>query len=78
MIRERLKALGGTGGLIALDRKGNVAMPFSTAGMYRGYMKAGGELMCVSDAALAIQVKIKASRLGSSSSSVVNAMWDML
>lgn len=42
VIRSRLKALGGTGGLIALDRNGNVAMPFSTAGMYRGYMKVGG------------------------------------
>ena len=42
VIRERLKALGGRGGLIALDRNGNVAMPFSTPGMYRGYMKVGG------------------------------------
>ena len=42
VIRERLKALGGTGGLIALDRNGNIAMPFSTPGMYRAHMKAGG------------------------------------
>jgi len=26
----------GTGGLIAIDRKGNIAMPFNCAGMYRG------------------------------------------
>jgi L-asparaginase / beta-aspartyl-peptidase len=42
VIRERLKALGGTGGLIALDRNGNIAMPFSTPGMYRAHMKVGG------------------------------------
>ncbi|MCI0455796.1 MAG: isoaspartyl peptidase/L-asparaginase [Gemmataceae bacterium] len=27
------------GGLIALDRRGNVAMPFNTDGMYRGYIR---------------------------------------
>jgi len=42
VILERLRTLGGSGGLIALDRKGNVCMPFSTAGMYRGCMKVGG------------------------------------
>jgi len=42
VILERLRTLGGRGGLIALDRKGNVCMPFSTAGMYRGCMKVGG------------------------------------
>ena len=29
-------ALGGDGGLIAVDRRGNVAMPFNSEGMYRG------------------------------------------
>lgn len=42
VIRERLKALGGTGGLIALDRNGRLAMPYSTRGMYRGYVTADG------------------------------------
>ena len=42
VILERLRALGGSGGLIALDRKGNISMPFSTPGMYRGCMKVGG------------------------------------
>jgi len=42
VILERLRALGGSGGLIALDRKGNISMPFSTLGMYRGCMKVGG------------------------------------
>ena len=42
VICERVKALGGSGGLIALDRNGILAMPFSTEGMYRGCMKVGG------------------------------------
>jgi L-asparaginase / beta-aspartyl-peptidase len=35
----RVIALGGSGGLIALDRAGRVAMPFATEGMYRGYVR---------------------------------------
>ncbi len=42
VILDRLPQMGGSGGLIALDRGGNVAMPFSTPGMYRGYIKADG------------------------------------
>ncbi|HET7157463.1 MAG TPA: isoaspartyl peptidase/L-asparaginase, partial [Burkholderiales bacterium] len=42
VIFDRLPQMGGSGGLIALDRGGNVAMPFSTPGMYRGYSKADG------------------------------------
>ncbi len=43
VIHQTLEKKGGTGGLIALDAQGNVAMPFNTPGMYRGYLKAGGE-----------------------------------
>ena len=43
VINRTLTEKGGTGGLIALDAKGNIAMPFNTPGMYRGYLKAGGE-----------------------------------
>ena len=32
---------GGEGGVIAVDRDGNIAMPFNSSGMYRGYVKAG-------------------------------------
>ncbi|MCB0589141.1 MAG: isoaspartyl peptidase/L-asparaginase [Phaeodactylibacter sp.] len=41
VIHEKLKEAGGSGGLIAIDRMGNVAMPFNSAGMYRGYAKPG-------------------------------------
>ncbi|SYZ74322.1 isoaspartyl dipeptidase with L-asparaginase activity [Candidatus Zixiibacteriota bacterium] len=42
-IFERLTKLGGTGGLIAIDASGNIALPFNTPGMYRGYYLSGGE-----------------------------------
>lgn len=41
---EKIGKLGGTGGLIALDRKGNFAMPFNTSGMYRGTVDAEGKI----------------------------------
>jgi beta-aspartyl-peptidase (threonine type) len=40
---DKLKNMGGTGGIIAVDENGNIAMPFNTPGMFRGYVKAGGE-----------------------------------
>lgn len=36
VIHRQLTAMGGTGGVVAIDRFGNVAMPFNTAGMFRG------------------------------------------
>jgi beta-aspartyl-peptidase (threonine type) len=35
--------LGGTGGLIAVDKNGEVTLPFNTEGMYRGYLAADGK-----------------------------------
>jgi beta-aspartyl-peptidase (threonine type) len=35
--------MGGDGGAIALDKDGNVSMPFNTEGMYRGWIKPDGE-----------------------------------
>jgi len=42
VINEDIVALGGDGGAIALDRRGNIAMPFNTSGMYRGWIKPDG------------------------------------
>ena len=36
--------LGGRGGVIAIDSDGNIAIPFQTMLMYRGYWK-NGEVM---------------------------------
>lgn len=40
---RKLSELQGTGGVIALDAEGNIAMEFNTAGMFRGYSKSTGE-----------------------------------
>ncbi len=40
---RKLSELQGTGGVIALDAKGNIAMEFNTEGMFRGYIKSSGE-----------------------------------
>ncbi len=42
---ERVAKLGGTGGLIAIDREGNVSLPFNTSGMYRGYVAPDGKFV---------------------------------
>ena len=44
-IMEKVTRLGGTGGLIAMDSKGNFAMPFNTPGMYRGYIDPDGKIV---------------------------------
>ncbi len=41
VIQDKLVEKGGSGGVICLDRAGNIAMEFNTAGMYRGYMQNG-------------------------------------
>lgn len=43
VVLKKLKSQNAEGGLIAIDAKGNIAMPFNTPGMYRGYMKSSGE-----------------------------------
>lgn len=44
VIMNKLKDQGGTGGVIAVDRNGNIAMPFNTTGMFRGYVTSEGDL----------------------------------
>lgn len=44
VILEKLTEQGGTGGVIALDAEGNVAMPFNTPGMYRGTADESGAI----------------------------------
>jgi L-asparaginase / beta-aspartyl-peptidase len=38
-----IEQAGGHGGVIAIDREGNLSMPFNTEGMYRGYITSEGE-----------------------------------
>ena len=39
VVNAKLKRAGGSGGVIAVDKNGNIAMPFNTSGMYRAYVK---------------------------------------
>jgi beta-aspartyl-peptidase (threonine type) len=41
VVMKKVPALGGDGGIIAMDRQGNISMTFNTSGMYRGYKKKG-------------------------------------
>jgi len=43
VIMNKLKLIGGDGGVIAVDKDGNISMTFNTAGMYRGYISSNGE-----------------------------------
>ena len=40
---EFLRKIGGDGGLIAVDAFGNIALPFNSEGMYRGFITAKNE-----------------------------------
>lgn len=44
VIQKKVPALGGDGGIIAVDNKGNIAMEFNTEGMYRASINKNGEL----------------------------------
>jgi len=43
VINKRILEIGGDGGLIAVDAKGNIAMPFNTEGMYRASKSSNGK-----------------------------------
>lgn len=40
-VMEKLPQLQGSGGIIGIDRQGNIVMPFNTEGMYRASMRIG-------------------------------------
>ncbi|MFT4064883.1 isoaspartyl peptidase/L-asparaginase family protein [Paraburkholderia sp.] len=41
VVMNRLPKIDGRGGLIAVDARGNVTLPFNTEGMYRGFARHG-------------------------------------
>src|SRR5690554_1711476 len=43
VINKRILKIGGDGGLIAVNAKGDIAMPFNTEGMYRGCRDSEGK-----------------------------------
>jgi beta-aspartyl-peptidase (threonine type) len=42
---NKIGKLGGTGGMIAIDKNGKIALPFNTPGMYRGYVDLNGKFV---------------------------------
>ncbi len=46
VVMTSLPPLGGRGGLVAVDARGNVALPFNTEGMYRGWARLGERPVC--------------------------------
>jgi beta-aspartyl-peptidase (threonine type) len=44
MIMKKLPSMKGDGGLIAVDKDGNIALPFCTEGMYRGFVDREGKM----------------------------------
>lgn len=44
VVKDKLVKIGGEGGLIALDTKGNIELPFNSEGMYRAMKKQDGDI----------------------------------
>ena len=42
VVMKQLTTLGGSGGIIAIDRAGNITIPFNSSGMYRGSIDVQG------------------------------------
>ncbi len=43
VIKEKLQKLGGDGGVIAIDKFGNMAVSFNSEGMYRAFIDSNGK-----------------------------------
>ena len=43
VIKQKLQKMGGDGGVIAMDKFGNMAISFNTEGMYRAYINSEGK-----------------------------------
>ncbi len=43
VVMDKLVKIGGEGGLIAIDKAGNIELPFNSDGMYRGFVQEGDD-----------------------------------
>ena len=41
---NKISKMGGDGGVIAIDKQGNIAMEMNTSGMYRAHINSKGEI----------------------------------
>jgi beta-aspartyl-peptidase (threonine type) len=57
VVQQVLKPAGGEGGVVGLDRAGNVAMSFNSTGMGRGYIGPDGEPVVMFTTEDAVQVQ---------------------
>lgn len=46
VVNDKLVKFGGDGGLIAVDSKGNISMPYNSEGMYRAQANEEGKIQC--------------------------------
>jgi beta-aspartyl-peptidase (threonine type) len=46
VLNEKIRPMGGSGGMIAIDRYGHIEMPFITEGMYRACFHTDGSIQC--------------------------------
>jgi len=46
-IIDKLTALGGDGGIIGIDKEGNISMPFNCEGMYRAYQNRSDKAILI-------------------------------
>ncbi|MES2379811.1 MAG: isoaspartyl peptidase/L-asparaginase [Bacteroidota bacterium] len=44
VVKDKLVKMGGEGGLIALDKLGNIELSFNSDGMYRGFLRQGEQV----------------------------------
>jgi beta-aspartyl-peptidase (threonine type) len=44
VVQQKLVKIGGEGGLIALDAKGNIELPYNSEGMYRAKKTSNSEM----------------------------------
>lgn len=44
VVNDKLVKFGGEGGLVAIDAKGNICLPFNSTGMYRGWKSENSEI----------------------------------
>lgn len=44
VVMDKLVKIGGEGGLVAIDKSGNIEMPFNSSGMYRAMRKSDGTI----------------------------------
>src|SRR5690606_10048192 len=63
VVMDLLKNMGGGGGVIAIDAEGNIATPFNTSGMYRGWIDTDGKMetaICAEGANAMLETKSRA------------------